>query len=64
MFRQAIIRELLRREWTKHRLARESGVNRTSIYEYLNGNREIESDTLERLCVTLGLELKRSDIDT
>lgn len=56
-FRESIDDELDRRDWTAYRLAQESGVSKTSVYEYLRGRREIETDALERLCAVLGLVL-------
>lgn len=62
-FRRAILGELDRREWTKYRLAKESGVSKTSVSEYLRGQREIETDALERICRTLSLGLKTTKPD-
>ena len=59
MFRDAIQAELERRGWTAHRLVNETGVGRATIYEYLNGDREIQTGSLERICEVLDLVLKR-----
>jgi transcriptional regulator with XRE-family HTH domain len=57
-FRKIIQTELDDRGWSRYELMKRSGVSKTSIYEYLRGEREIESDALERICVTLELELE------
>ncbi len=63
MFREAIVRRLNELDWTQYRLAQESGVGKTAIYDYLSGHREISSSNLERICRTLGLRLEKvSDI--
>lgn len=58
-FRSIIKRELDRRGWTIHRLVNESEVGRATVYDYLNGDREIQTDSLERICQALELELRR-----
>lgn len=58
-FRAVISRELDRRGWTIHRLVNESGVGRATVYDYLNGDREIQTDSLKRICQVLELELSR-----
>ena len=58
-FRRAIADELDRRGWSKYRLSKESGVNKTSVSEYLRGRREIESAALEQICGALDLRLGR-----
>lgn len=60
-FRNVINRELDRRGWTIHRLVNESGVGRATVYDYLNGDREIQTDSLERICQVLELKLSRRD---
>jgi transcriptional regulator with XRE-family HTH domain len=61
MLRESINRELERRDWSIHRLVKECGVGRATVYDYLNGEREIQTDSLERICEVLGLELKPKD---
>jgi len=61
MLRESIVRELERRQWSPYRLHRHSGVSKTVVYEYLNGNREISSNALEKLCETLQLSLVRRE---
>ncbi len=58
MFRQAILAQLDRRQWSPYRLAQESGVSKTAVYEFLSGNRDISAGNLERLCKSLNLVLK------
>jgi transcriptional regulator with XRE-family HTH domain len=60
-FRTAIRRELDRRDWTMHRLVKESEVGRATVYDYLNGDREIQTGSLERICQTLNLKLCRNE---
>ena len=57
-FRQAISDELRKRGWSKYRLAQESGVSKTSVSEYLRGQREIETAAFEQICQALGLSLR------
>lgn len=61
MFREAIEEQLKRKGWTKYRLFKESPVPKSTVYGFLNGNREIESGALEKICDTLDLELRPVD---
>lgn len=58
MFREVILAQLDRREWSQYRLVRESGVSKTAVYEFLSGNRDLSTSNLERLCESLDLVLK------
>ncbi len=58
MFREAILAQLDRREWSQYRLVQESGASKTAVYEFLAGKRDISATNLERLCDTLDLVLK------
>ena len=63
MIREAIRRELDRRDWAVNRLVDECGkVGRATIYDYLNEDREIQTDNLESICETLDLILINRDI--
>jgi transcriptional regulator with XRE-family HTH domain len=59
MFREAIHEELDRRDWTIHRLVKEAEIGRATAYDYLNGEREIQTDSLERIFHVLNLGVKR-----
>jgi transcriptional regulator with XRE-family HTH domain len=57
MIRRAIKEELRRRGWTVYKLARESGVSKTTLYEYVRARREIESGALDSVCKVLQMRL-------
>lgn len=57
MFRNAIVRRLRELGWSQYRLAQESGVGKTAVYEYLSGRREISASNLELICISLDLRL-------
>lgn len=60
-FREVIQDELEGRGWTKYELVKRCGVAKTTVYEYLRGNREISSDALERICEELDLVLTKEE---
>ncbi len=57
MIRDAIKLALSQQGWTAYKLAMESGVSKTTLYEYLRGRREIETGALDRICAVLNLQL-------
>lgn len=58
MFREMILAQLARKQWTHYRLVQESGVSKTAVYDFLAGKRDLSSGNLERLCKSLDLVLK------
>ena len=62
-FRAAIRSRLQCLGWTAYRLHRESGVSKSSVYAYLNGEREMSSNALEQLCRSLDLDLRERHLD-
>ncbi len=58
MFRSTIRQAIDARGWTIYRLIKESGISKSSVYGFMNGEREIESDKLEQLCKVLNLSLQ------
>ena len=60
MFREVIHQELERRGWTTYKLVEETGIGRATVYDYLNGKREIQTDSLESIFRTLELEIRHT----
>jgi transcriptional regulator with XRE-family HTH domain len=56
--RETVQAELERRNWTRYRLAKESGVSESAVGRFLAG-RGISIPNLERLLGALGLEIRR-----
>jgi DNA-binding Xre family transcriptional regulator len=63
MIRDPIKEEMKRRGWTTYRLTQETGLGKATVYDFLSGDREIQTDSLERICEALDLELRSKDED-
>lgn len=56
------IRDIINRRrralgWSMYLIVQKSGLKASTVYEYLGGDREIRSDNLETLLMTLGLTI-------
>jgi transcriptional regulator with XRE-family HTH domain len=56
--RQIIRTELERRGWSQSELARQTGLLRHRVCEYLNGGRDVYAETLLRILDALELEIR------
>jgi transcriptional regulator with XRE-family HTH domain len=56
--REIIRDELQRREWSQRELCRRADMLPHQLCEYLNGNRDIYVDTLQRILEALELEIR------
>ena len=52
--REACQKAIESKEWTRYRLAQESGVAYPVLTKFLFGNADIHSSTIDKLCQTLG----------
>ena len=52
-FKENVNRVLVERGMTRSELSRKSGIDQPSLATLLNGDREIRSDTMEKICVAL-----------
>jgi transcriptional regulator with XRE-family HTH domain len=57
--RETIRSEMQRRDWTRYRLAKESGLSESVVGRFLSG-RGISIPNLERVLDALGLEIRRT----
>ena len=60
-FREVVHEAMIDQGLNPHQLSQASGVNKNSVYGFLDGSRSIESEALERICAVLGLVLRPSD---
>lgn len=58
--KQAILAEIERAGWQRAELARRAGMTPPALSRYLNSDRPIRSDVLERLLAALGLAVAQS----
>ena len=56
--RQIIRDELRRREWSQRELCRRTDMLPHQLCRYLNGNRDIYAETLQRVLEVLELEIR------
>ena len=56
-FREAILKELKRRDWSAYRLGKEAGVPIRTVQKYLTGQCDMAGERVEVLCKALGLKL-------
>ena len=56
-FREAIIRELKRRDWSAYRLGKKAHVPIRSVQAYLAGRCDMAGENVAKLCAALGLKL-------
>jgi hypothetical protein len=59
MIREIIAKELARKGESLYWLAKQSGVPYPRVHDFLVSGKEIRTGTLEKLMVTLKLELRR-----
>lgn len=57
-FRDIILAELQRRDWSGYRLAQECGVPARTIQRWLADDNDLTAARLELICKALGLELR------
>lgn len=62
MFREIIIREMKVQNIKRIDMARNVGIYPASLSDYLNGNKTISSDTVEKILLRLSLYLSKPSI--
>ena len=64
MIREEIKKELDRRGWSALKLANETGIRYPSISEYLANKKELNSQNIDKILITLNLKIMGSMIPT
>lgn len=57
-FREIVLAELHRREWSGYRLAKESKVPMRTVQRWLAGENDLTATRMELICKALGLTLR------